>query len=253
MNTGLILSDNGYDFFAHCSRNQCGNKIADDETIQSFLNSVKCNVSKAGFDRDKQTIIFCKISDSTLKQLEYIMSELKKIYGKSDLKLDVAIYITESVITTELVQRLKVFSAHIRMNRENNTAENWGTILQALYESGVSFSLREKCSNRGNKKCACSLVTKRYSFAYDTYTFCPDGSVRLCDELGFISTELANVHTDKDITYELLVKREQLLRDYLVEENLLSDNLGGMHENVCSRFKVTRDGIYRDEELVKEI
>ena len=64
--------------------------------------------------------------------------------------------------------------------------------------------------------------------------------------------ELANLTIDEHINMELLDKRVDALNDYLSAYNMIQDNTGFMCREVCERFKVTKKGIYRDNELMKE-
>lgn len=74
----------------------------------------------------------------------------------------------------------------------------------------------------------------------------PDGAVNIwCSSMAL---ELANVFADRDITRDLLVERERKLREYLQEVNMLHDTTLFMCNEVCNQFKVTKWGIYRDEE-----
>ena len=67
-----------------------------------------------------------------------------------------------------------------------------------------------------------------------------------------ICMELANLTVDEHISIELLDKRIDALKEYLSAYNMIQDNTGFMCREVCGRFKVTKKGIYRDNELMKE-
>ena len=60
-----------------------------------------------------------------------------------------------------------------------------------------------------------------------------------------------SVIEDQMITHELLTKREKSLREYLLSVNMLHDSMLFMCNEVCNRFKVTKNGIFRDGELMK--
>ena len=46
---------------------------------------------------------------------------------------------------------------------------------------------------------------------------------------------------------------EKILRQYLKENNMFKDSMLFMCNEVCDRYKVTKDGIYKDNELVHKI
>lgn len=136
--------------------------------------------------------------------------------------------------------------------RENN---NNVQELKMLFESNVLFKLGNKpmpfvdnwtCKN-------CLLYNQQYSNWSDSIGFHADGTVRFFYESlpAIHSVELANIHQDEEITYELMIEREQRLHNYLRKRELLHDDRNYMCMNVCSRFKVTKDGIMRDGKIVE--
>lgn len=100
--------------------------------------------------------------------------------------------------------------------------------------------------------CQCSLVTQEYSAYYHSNRILvmPNGSVNIwCPCL---SLELANVFLDKIITHDLLVEREQKLREYLKRKNILRRSMLYMCNEICNRYKVNKYGIYYMDCLVQK-
>jgi len=99
--------------------------------------------------------------------------------------------------------------------------------------------------------CPCSLITQEYHGKWhsDRFLVMQDGSVNIWCPC--MSLELANVFKDSIITHDLLVEREKHLRGYLSSVNMIHDSMLFMCNEVCDRFKVTKDGIFRDGELMK--
>lgn len=101
----------------------------------------------------------------------------------------------------------------------------------------------------------CSLLTGCYNTTYKNghrYMVMMDGKVNLY--CATIEGELANVFEDDVITYELLVKREKILHNYLYDNVIKckEDTYMAKMCNACQKYKVTDDYIYYDGVVVAE-
>lgn len=163
-------------------------------------------------------------------------------------------------------ERVKSMGVQIRLSRTDFHKEFWTPEIEKLINSSDYIKIdgldgRADVFPRGralkNKvyndyPCPCSLITQDYDSFYHSHRILimPDGSVNIWCPC--MSLELANVLTDKEVTHDLLVEREKLLRGYLESVNMIYDSMEFMCNQVCDRFKVTNKGIFRDDELMKK-
>jgi organic radical activating enzyme len=100
----------------------------------------------------------------------------------------------------------------------------------------------------------CSLLTGRYDDEFypnaHRYMVMMNGDVNLY--CATIEGALANVFEDEHITYDLLVKREKILHNYLYKNVIKceEDTYMALMCNRCSKYKVTEDNIYYEGKVV---
>lgn len=164
-------------------------------------------------------------------------------------------------------ERIANLKVQVRISKTEFHKEFWNDEIQSLIDNSpywkieglekeiVVFPRGRALKNKvyKNYKCPCSLVTKEYNKYYHSnrMLIMQDGSVNIwCPCL---SLELANVFIDDIITHDLLVEREYKLREYLQENDIFKDDMLYMCNNICNAYRVTKYGIYYNNNLVKKI
>lgn len=254
MRIGLMLTDTCNFQCKHCMVNSTLEpRIADDSVINRFYEIVEYNKPDTVCIVGGEPLLF-------LDKVEEIVSNVRPycdsilIYSNGTFLLD-----------KSKRERISSLGVQIRISKTNHHKEFWGSEIEELISNSpyiqidgnngeVSVFPRGRAleNNIYNcNQCKCSLVTSIYDgrFHSNRILVMQDGSVNIWCPC--MSLELANVFIDSIITHDLLVEREQLLRGYLHSVNMLHDSMLFMCNEVCNRFRVTKEGIFRDGELMK--
>ena len=232
-----------------------------------------CNKSKA------YTIgVLCNEPEKYYNFIETIVMNCKMLFDLPDK--DFRLFFTKDIITDELIKKLEDLQEIIRNSRVGKFPESYiwchflrknriegKVLLQRLGKSKLKFGLQTGYYGLKNM---CSFVsessrlTDAYCSASDTplevyenevcYVY-PDGSIRFIEthhEYFNSFIEIGNIWEDDCLSDAEIKQRLDELGVFLKENNLLYQNREFFCENVCSRFRVTKQGIYRDNELMKE-
>lgn len=252
---GLMLTDSCNYQCKHCMVDSTlERRVADEKVILRFYEVVHYNKPDVVCILGGEPLLFPeKVSEIVAKTKGYCKSFL--IYSNGSF--------LKNQQTRELVEHLGV---QVRISKTNYHKDFWTPEMEQIIndspywkieglDKDISIFPRGRALTNGvyqNRSCPCSLVNKEYEGTWHSNRFLVmmDGSVNIWCPC--MSLELANVFEDDIITHDLLVKREVLLRKYLESVNMLHDNMLFMCNEVCNRFKITRRGIYRDDELMYE-
>lgn len=229
--------------------------VADKKVIDRFLEVVSYNKPEQVCIVGGEPLLFIEQMEVLVKQIrEYCQDVL--IYSNGSFLLD-----------KDIRERVAALSVQIRISKTQYHKDFWTEDLEELINNSPYWKIESldkeiKVFPRGralsnsiykNQNCPCSLITEKYEGNYhnNRILVMPDGSVNIWCPC--MSLELANVFKDDIITYDLLKERERQLRNYLKQVNMFHDSMEFMCNNVCDSFKVTKDGIYRDNELMEEL
>ena len=164
------------------------------------------------------------------------------------------------VLNEEKEKKVKALNITVRISDDRFHREFWSDKLKEKIESSqywvVSKSEEEDMIPVGRAyeefkhlkyNMGCSLLTGVYDAGYPNGHRCMimmNGDVNLY--CATIEAALANVYEDENITYELLVKRERILHNYLAENVLekVEDTYMAKLCNECPHYKITEKGIY---------
>lgn len=256
MRVGLMYSDRCNFQCRHCMvDSKIENYIvASDSVVQRFLEIVDKN-------RPEQVCILGGEPLLFLDEMEVLVQRIKQYCD------NVLIYSNGSFLLDDCNRhRVKSLGVQVRISKTDFHKDFWKPDLEHIInesnywkiealDKSISIFPRGRALINNiykNQTCPCSLMTEDYANKYHSNRILvmPDGSVNIWCPC--MALELANVFEDDIITHDLLIDRECQLRDYLKEVNMLHDNMLFMCNEVCNRFKVTKKGIYRDDELMKE-
>lgn len=254
MKIGLMLTDSCNFQCKHCMVDSTPQlRIADDSVINRFYEIVEYNKPQTVCLVGGEPLLF-------LDEVEEIVSRVR------DYCTDILVYSNGTFLLDENKrERVNALGVQVRISKTDYHKDFWNDEIESLInesdywkiealDKDISIFPRGRALANGiykNQTCPCSLVTQVYEGKWHSKRFLimPDGSVNIWCPC--MSLELANVFEDKVITHDLLVEREIALRGYLSSANLLHDSMLFMCNDVCNRFKVTKDGIFRDEELME--
>jgi hypothetical protein len=256
MKIGLMYSDRCNFQCRHCMvDSKIDNySVATEQTVHRFLEIIEHNQPEQVCIVGGEPLLF-------LDDIELLVQRIRKYCD------NVLIYSNGTFLQDENKrQRVKALGVQVRISKTAFHKDFWTPALEALINDCDYWKIEAldkdiKIFPRGralsnkvyqNQSCPCSLITENYSGSYHSnrILIMPNGSVNIWCPC--MSLELANIFEDKLITHDLLQQRECKLRDYLKEVNMFHDNMLFMCNEVCNRFKVTKRGIYRDNELMKE-
>lgn len=101
----------------------------------------------------------------------------------------------------------------------------------------------------------CSLLGNKGYSNEDACIAFPDGSIRMMvsyfqNMVGVI--EIGNLWSDDFLTDAMIEQRVDAFREFLEQYRMTNGNEQFFCENVCSAFRVTKQGIFRGEELLQE-
>ncbi len=205
----------------------------------------------------------CIVGGEPLLFIEQIENLVEHIRKYSD---DVLIYSNGTFLLDEKKrERVKALGVQVRISKTIYHKDFWNEEIEQLINDSPYWRIELLDKNiaifpRGraltnniykDQSCPCSLMNEVYHGKWhsDRFLVMQDGSVNIWCPC--MSLELANVFQDDTITHDLLVERECKLREFLKEVNMLHDSMLFMCNDVCNHFKVTKDGIFRDEELME--
>lgn len=227
--------------------------IASDEVINRFYEIVRYNKPDTICIVGGEPLLF-------IDKVEEIVNNVKNICN------NIIIFSNGTFLLDEVKrERVKNLKVEVRISKTEFHKEFWNNEIQNLIDNSpywkieglnreiVVFPRGRALKNKvyKNYSCPCSLVTREYNKFYHSnrILIMQDGSVNIwcpCMPL-----ELANIFIDDTITHDLLVSRENLLREFLIENNLLKSDMLFMCNEICNNFKVTKNGIYKNNVLVK--
>lgn len=193
---------------------------------------------------------------------------VERIVEKSKRVCDLIVVFTNGtfLLNSQLRKRVDDLDITVRISSDRYHRAQWSPKLrQAIEKSG--YLIIEKDDDQTmipvgrayeeykylKKSIECSLLTGVYDDTYKDghrYMVLMDGKVNLY--CATIEAELANVFEDEVITYDLLVKREKILHNYLFKEviNCEEDTYMVKMCNLCPYFKVTDKYILLRGEIV---
>lgn len=256
MRIGLMYTDRCNFQCQHCmvdSKLENYN-VADKKVVNRFLDLIAYNKPKQVCIVGGEPLLFLEEIEGLVKQIrEYCQNVL--IYSNGSFLLDKD--------TRERVAALKV---QVRISKTVYHKDFWNDELEQMINESLYWKIEmlDRQINvfpRGraltnniyqDQNCPCSLVTEKYEGYYHNNRFLvmPDGSVNIWCPC--MSLELANVFIDDVITLDILKDREFKLRQFLKKYNMFHDSMEFMCNKVCDSFRVTKHGIYRDNELMEE-
>lgn len=245
------------------------------ELIDRFCDF--CNKSKAF-----AVGVFCNEPEKYYNFIETIVMQCKMLFDPHCKNF--RWFFTEDIMTEELVRKLEDLQDKMLKSREDlqelslldgyifchflrKNIEEGKDFLPRLLTSKLKFGLGIR---NDTKKDMCSFVseTSRLSNAYrpasdvpllvyenETCVVYPDGSIRCTasyQEYYNYCIEIGNIWTDDYLNDAIIKKRLEEFGAFLKENDLLFHNREFFCENVCSKFRVTKQGIYRNDQLMKE-
>lgn len=255
MTIGLFLTSSCNFQCRHCLVSSTLERhIASEQVINRFYEIVEYNKPDTICIVGGEPLLF-------IDKVEEIINNLKKICSNFIIFSNGTFLLDESKR-----ERVKALGVQVRISKTEFHKESWNDTIQSLIDATPYWKIeglgreipifpRGRALKNGiykDQRCPCSLVTGEYNKFYHSnrILIMPDGSANIwcpCMPL-----ELANIFKDKIITHELLVEREHKLRKYLKENDMLKDSMLFMCNEVCNRYKVTKEGIYRDNQLVQK-
>lgn len=237
-----------------------------------------CNKSKAF------TIgVFCEEPEIYYNFIETIVMQCKKLFDPH--RKAFSWFFTKDIMTEELVRKLEDLQERMLKSREDfseleildgylwcwflRESETMGEyFVQRLRKSKLKFGLMPY-SDTTKDKCSFMFeaphLSNAYRFTSDapllvyedlTCVVYPDGSIRFADDFQEYYSryiEIGNIWTDDCLSDAVIKQRLEEFGAFLKENNLLYHNREFFCENVCSRFRVTKQGIYCDDQLMKEV
>lgn len=254
MKIGLMLTDSCNFQCRHCMVDSTPElRIVDESVINRFYEIVRYNKPDTVCILGGEPLLF-------LDKVEEIISNLR------DVCSDFLIYSNGTFLLDEYKrERVKALGVQVRISKTDYHKDFWTEEIESLINESPYWKIEAlgrdvKIFPRGralsnniykDQNCPCSLMTQEYhgNWHNDRFLVMQDGSVNIW--CSCMSLELANVFQDEVITHDLLVEREKYLRGYLSSVNMLHDSMLFMCNEVCNRFKVTKEGIFRDEELME--
>ncbi len=199
-----------------------------------------------------------------IEKVEAIVNQIKKMVSQ------ITIFTNGSfLLNNNLAQKVKNLNVTIRISDDLFHREFWHEGFEKkLLESGYWIVSKDDAEDmipvgRAYEEfkhlqynMGCSLLTGRYDESYPNghrYMVMMDGSVNLY--CATIEGSLANVFEDEDITYDLLVRREKILHNYLMREVITcaEDTYMAVMCNRCSKYKVTEDHILYDNNVIADV
>lgn len=256
MQLGLMLTDHCNFQCTHCMVDSklTDYTLASKDIIDKFIEMISYNKPDKVCIVGGEPLLF-------LDEVEFIITRVRKYCN------DILIYSNGTFLLDEQKRnRVKSLGIQIRISKTDFHKDFWSDNLEQLINESPYWRIealgeeiyvhpRGRALTNGiykNTYCQCSLVTNEYNaFRHSNRMLVmPDGTVNIWCPC--MSLELANVFTDSTITHDLLVQREQALRGYLLSHNLLHKDMLFMCNEICNKFRVTKDGIYRGSSLVEE-
>ena len=255
MKIGLMITDSCNFQCRHCmvdSRKELS--VVSDKVLSRFYQIVRYNKPDTVCILGGEPLLF-------LDKIEEIVHTLKNYYN------NFLVYSNGTFLLDKSKRdRVRALGVQVRISKDKFHKDFWTPELEVLIDDCDYWKVEIPDDNakifpRGralannvytNQNCICSLVTQRYEGYWHSNRFLvmQDGSVNIWCPC--MSLELANTFEDSIITHDLLIEREEKLRGYLQSVNMFHDSMLFMCNEVCNRFKVTKKGIYRDNELMKE-
>lgn len=254
MKIGIMITDSCNFQCRHCMVDSSLERhLVDDFTLQRFYEIVKYNKPDTVCILGGEPLLFIDTVEKIVNSLKDICDNFL-VYSNGTFLLD-----------ADKRERVKTLGVQVRVSKTDYHKDFWTPELEKLIDECDYWKIEAldrdiKIFPRGralsnniykDQQCPCSLVTEQYRGYWhsDRFLVMQDGSVNIW--CSCMSLELANIFIDDIITHELLVKREKILRSYLKSVNMLHDDMLFMCNKVCNSFKVTKDGIYRDKELME--
>lgn len=255
MKIGLMLTDTCNFQCRHCMVDSTPEPhMADDKVIDRFYDIVRYNKPDTACILGGEPLLF-------LDKVEEMVSSLRGVCN------NVLVYSNGSFLLDENKRkRVSDLGVQVRISKTDFHKDFWTEEIEQFINDSPYWKIEAldksiKIFPRGraltnniykNQSCPCSLVNEEYHGQWhnDRFLIMQDGSVNIW--CSCMSLELANVFTDPIITHDLLVEREGKLRDFLKEVDMFYDDMLFMCNEVCKQFKVTKDGIFRDGELMEE-
>lgn len=255
MTIGLSLTTSCNYQCKHCLVNSTLEKnIASEEVINRFYEIVKYNKPRVICIVGGEPLLYIDKVEEIVNRLKGICSNFI-VFSNGTFLLD-----------SEKRERVKKLGVQVRISKTEFHKESWDNQIQALIDETSYWKIEGlgrvipvfprgralKNNVYQEQSCPCSLVKEEYTGHYhnNRILILQDGSVNIWCPC--MALELANVFIDEIITHDLLVEREKILREYLKEQNMFKDSMLFMCNDVCEHYKVTKYGIYKDNELVKE-
>ena len=254
MKIGLMLTSSCNFQCRHCMVDSVNQKsVADRIVIKRFYEIVRYN--------KPDTV--CIVGGEPLLYLDFVEEIVKTLKAVCDSFL---VYSNGSFLLDENKRnRVRDLGIQVRISKTKFHKDFWNEDIEKLINDSPYWKVDLmkddiKIFPRGralsnnvyqDQICPCSLITQEYHGKWhsDRFLVMQDGSVNIWCPC--MSLELANVFKDSIITHDLLVEREKHLRGYLSSVNMIHDSMLFMCNEVCDRFKVTKDCIFRDGELMK--
>ena len=255
MRIGLMLTDSCNFQCRHCMvATTLERRIADDSVINRFYEIVEHNKPDTVCILGGEALLF---PDKVEEIINHVISYCN----------DILIYSNGTfLLNKELRERVASWGIQVRISKTDYHRDFWTDEIEQLINESPYWKIELLDRNvpmfpRGralinnvytDQTCPCSLFNGVYEGKWHSNRFLvmQDGSVNIWCPC--MSLELANVFTDDIITHELLVERENRLREYLQSVNMYHASMLFMCNEVCDRFKVTKEGIFRDDELMEE-
>lgn len=255
MTIGLFLTNSCNFQCRHCLINSTLElHPANEEVINRFYEIVKYNTPETICIVGGEPLLF-------IDKVEEIVNIIKK-YCKKIIIFSNGTFLLDE----EKRKRVRKLGVQVRISKTEFHKESWNDKIQDLIDKSPYWKIeglnREipifprgralKNKVYQNQKCPCSLVTEDYNTFYHSnrILIMPDGSINIWCPC--MALELANIFKDKIISHKLLVEREIKLREFLKEHNLFREDMLFMCNTICNNFKVTCDGIYFRNELLKK-
>lgn len=256
MRIGLMLTDTCNFQCKHCMVDSTLEpRIADEKIIQRFYEIVEYNKPDTVCILGGEPLLFLDKVEEIISNLKGVCSNFL-VYSNGSFLLD-----------KDTRERVASLGVQVRISKTPYHKDFWNAEIEELIDQSPYWKvepIEEEMSifPRGraltnniykNQGCPCSLVTGVYNnnrWYNNRFLIMQDGSVNIWCYC--MSLELANVLTDSIITHDLLVEREGRLREFLKEMDMFYDDMYFMCNEVCNQFRVTGEGVFRGEELLKE-
>lgn len=254
MKIGLMLTSSCNFQCRHCMVDSIRQEsIADRSVIERFYEIVRWNQPDMVCIVGGEPFLYLDVIEEIVGNLREICHHFL-IYSNGTFLLD-----------EKKRERIKNLGVQVRISKTKFHKDFWNEEIEQLINRSPYWKVDLMADDikifpRGralsnnvyqDQICPCSLITQEYHGKWhsDRFLVMQDGSVNIWCPC--MSLELANVFKDSIITHDLLVEREKHLRGYLSSVNMIHDSMLFMCNEVCNRFKVTKNGIFRDGELMK--